>query len=67
MESKEKKPLLFKKLLTNCPRKHPKKALRKDSYKTHTRSGGNLGAIIIDTNRHKKETINPLSPFPNYL
>jgi len=33
----------------------------------YIRSGGSIGATIIDINRRKKETIGPLSSLPNYL
>jgi len=33
----------------------------------YIKSGGSIGATIIDINRRKKETINPISPLFNYL
>ena len=33
----------------------------------YIRSGGSIKATTVDINRRKKETINPLSSFPNYL
>ena len=46
---------------------NPKKALKKDSYKTYIRSGRSIKATTIDINRPKKEKIDPFSPLPNYL
>ena len=53
--------------MSNYPKEYPRKALRKDSYKTYIRSGRSIGAATIDINRRKKEMINPLSPLPNNL
>jgi hypothetical protein len=46
---------------------NPKKALKKDSYKTYIISGRSIKATTIDINRRKKEKINPFSPLSNYL
>jgi len=63
----KKRLLPFRKLPANYPRKYPKKAFRKDSYRTYIRSGGSIKATTMDINRRKKETVNPFSPLPNYL